>query len=157
MQQGHQSNATAQAGDTINVNPMSYGGGIQMGSINTGDKTQAPSNVIGGSTSSASFDLKIPSMNGGGKSPINPDDLKPVIPDIKPDIPDIKPDIPDIKPHKPDAQPVNPNVGPVNPNVRPVGPVSPQYVPNIPSGGNYAQPRGVFLMNLQMYQQPAVN
>ena len=39
VQQGHQSNTTASAGDELNVNPISYGGGIQMGNIYTGDKT----------------------------------------------------------------------------------------------------------------------
>ena len=55
MQGGHKSNASAEAGDKINVNPVSWGGPVVMGNINTGSKTQAPKNEIGGSQGSAGF------------------------------------------------------------------------------------------------------
>ena len=66
MQGGHTANTSANAGDVINIGAKSVGGGFMMGDINTGDKTQAPSNTIGGSDSKSNFDLAIPSMGGQG-------------------------------------------------------------------------------------------
>ena len=64
IQGGHDANSKANAGDEININPMTpYGGGFKLGDINTGDKTQAPSNTIGGSGSKSDFGL---SLGGGG-------------------------------------------------------------------------------------------
>ena len=71
VQQGHKTNTSADAGDVLNVNPVSVAqgggqGGIMMGNIGTGDKTQTPQSYTGGSQATSNFDFKIPAMGGQG-------------------------------------------------------------------------------------------
>ena len=73
MQGGHTGQTSAHAGDVINAAPVSYGGGVMIGDIGTGNKMQNPTSEFGGSTGTGGFDFKMPSMpkqgGGGGGDP----------------------------------------------------------------------------------------